>query len=167
MEAKTRLAELAAEASHVVDSSCGQVEQASPTAAADIYRCRAGRLMGYLFLNVLDPIWREFPELEPAEMKADDGPMKAYELPEAAIEIGVRAVDQVKALLTQASDVVATLPAEDREYFLAGLREVEYELLSLERLVRPARPKQSDARGRPTRGCLPCLRCVRQLSVED
>ena len=139
MEAKTRLAELAAEASHIVDSSCAQVEQASPAAASEIYRRRAGRLMGYLFLNVLDPIWREFPELEPAEMKADGGGMKAYQLPEAAVEIGVRVVDQVKALLAQATDVVAALPSEDREYFLAGLREVEHEVLSLERLVRPAR----------------------------
>ncbi len=152
MEAKTRLAELAAEASRIVDDSCAQVEQASAAAASEIYRRRAGRLMGYLFLNVLEPIWREFPELEPAEMKAEGGRM-AYQLPEAAVAIGVRAVDQVRALLAQATDVVATLPSEDREHFMAGLREVQDEVRSLERLVRPApSTKQSDGRGRPTRG---------------
>lgn len=34
------------------------------------FRSAAGKIMGHIFVDVLDPVYREHPELEPEELKS-------------------------------------------------------------------------------------------------
>ncbi len=146
-EAKTRLAELASEASRILNASCASVEGISPQEAYHVYRRRVRGVMGYLFTNLLDPIWREYPDLEPQEMRtAGESPRELHRLPPAAVQVGQDTVHQVRALLAEAAAELANLPDDDRDYFLAGFAEVEREIESLTRLW-------ESGRGRPTSGC--------------
>ena len=37
------------------------------------FRRAAGKIMGHIFVDILDPVYREHPELEPEELKSRRG----------------------------------------------------------------------------------------------
>ncbi len=57
------------ECSRKIDGSISLVQGRCPEPEFQAYRKAAGRVMGYLFTDVLNPIYREHPELEPASLK--------------------------------------------------------------------------------------------------
>lgn len=55
-----------------VDESIRLVQQKCTSEEFKAYRRGAGMVMGYIYTDVLAPLWKEHPELEPAGMKEPD-----------------------------------------------------------------------------------------------
>ena len=52
-----------------LDRSVNLVKDNSAPAGFDLYRASVGRIMGYIYSDILKPIYREHPSLVPDELK--------------------------------------------------------------------------------------------------
>lgn len=57
-----------------MDASILLIQRECPEEEFIEYRRAAGRVMGYLFTDIVRPIFREYPELVPEEMKSSGKP---------------------------------------------------------------------------------------------
>lgn len=55
--------------SREVDQSIRLVQEKCAPEEFKAYRRGAGMVMGYIYTDVLAPLWKEHPELEPPELK--------------------------------------------------------------------------------------------------
>ncbi len=67
-----RVEELLRHVTKELDDSIGIVMEASPPDEFQSYRRLAGDLMGAIFLDILQPIYREHPDLTPPELRSED-----------------------------------------------------------------------------------------------
>ena len=55
--------------SAILDDSIRRVMETCPEEEFKVYRRVIGRIMGDIYLNVMQPIHQQYPDLEPEEMK--------------------------------------------------------------------------------------------------
>ena len=80
------------------------------------YRRAAGRVLGYLYTDILRPIFAQYPDLEPESMKSGQA---------AADEPIDRAVaEKITTLMNEVSEWLARLPEAEKEMFAEGVAEV-------------------------------------------
>ena len=65
IDVAAELSALMIELSKRVDDSIRMVMETCDREDFEAYRRGAGRVMGYIFLDVLDPLWRAHPSLKP------------------------------------------------------------------------------------------------------
>ena len=113
------------------DESLGHVQ---------VYGRLVGNFMGHSYTNILAPIWKALPSIEPPEMK------EPYVEPEPTLSAESRAA--LGAFVTEAraalSIVKNLLPTEEAAEFLefGGLPEVEQAVANIEEF--PAKPRFRD-----------------------
>ena len=73
-EAASNLKDQVLSCSRQLDKSIKDVQNLQVGSSADAYRRLAGRIMGLLYTNLLMPVYSEFPDLEPSELKAGASP---------------------------------------------------------------------------------------------
>ena len=81
------------------------------------YRRAAGRVLGYLYTNVLLPIFAQYPDLEPESMKSGAA------APEVPIDREV--AEKIASLMSDVNDWLARLPEVDKEALAEGISEVK------------------------------------------
>jgi hypothetical protein len=64
-----QIRELLLECAGKVDESIGLMQKSSSQDEFQEYRRAAGRIMGAIYFEVLEPIYREHPDLQPEGMK--------------------------------------------------------------------------------------------------
>lgn len=97
------------------------------------YRRAAGRVLGYLYTDILRPIFAEYPDLEPESMK--DG----NSTPEAPIDRLV--AEQIAALMGDVSAWLQGLPDNDRTAFREGISEVENGIEDVRKFIAKSHPE--------------------------
>ena len=80
------------------------------------YRRAAGRVLGYLYTDILRPIFAQYPDLEPESMKSGQAS------PDAPIDRAV--AEKIMALMNEVSEWLARLPEAEKEAFSEGVVEV-------------------------------------------
>jgi hypothetical protein len=132
------------EASASCESSLRTVMTQEGLGHVQVYGRLVGDFLGHSYTNLLAPIWRAFPELEPAEMRVpytEPKPTLTAESQEALARF-VRdarvALDFVRA---------AVPPAEATAFFnFGGLEEVEKAVLAIEDFL--ANPRIREPEGK-------------------
>jgi hypothetical protein len=128
-------------ASALCESSLRTVKTNEGLGIVEVYGRLVGLFLGHAYTNVLAPIWRTFPALEPAEMKTP------YVEPEPSLsEESQRALREFitearRALEFTRKSVPATEAAQSFAY--GGLAELEDALAKIEQFL--ARPRFRDA----------------------
>jgi hypothetical protein len=126
--------------SALCDSSLGPIKTNENLGIIEVYGRLVGLFMGHAYTNVLAPIWRTFPNLEPAEMKT------SYVEPEPTLtEESQRALREFVAQARPALDFITkSVPAAEAAQFFAygGLAELEEALTKIEQFL--ARPRFRD-----------------------
>jgi hypothetical protein len=97
------------------------------------YRRAAGRVLGYLYTDLLRPIFEQYPELEPESMK------RGVASPDAPIDRG--AAEKIVALMNEVSEWLARLPETDKETFTEGISEVRSGIEDVRTFVAKSHPK--------------------------
>jgi hypothetical protein len=69
----TRIARALLECSGTVDTSVAWVKAECSEDDLQRYRKAAGRVMGAIYFEILEPIFEEYPDLQPDGMKQDVG----------------------------------------------------------------------------------------------
>lgn len=69
-ETAKKLIELMLDCTKKLDDVTGVVNDACPEEEARKFRSAAGKIIGHIFVDILDPVYREHPELEPAELRS-------------------------------------------------------------------------------------------------
>jgi hypothetical protein len=128
------------EASALCDESLQTVKSNDGIGMTQVYARLVGHFLGHSYTNILGPIWAQFPELEPEEMK------QPYEDPIAALSVAsLAAIDRFLSVaapaLAQAEqllgvDAVGRLP-------FGGLPEVKNSIVEIEEFRN--RPRFMDA----------------------
>lgn len=103
------------------DESLGQVK---------VFGCLAAHFMGNSYLNILAPIWKAFPDLEPAEMKEPYVEPRPVLTPESQAALSVflvaaRAAIEHTAQMTSGSE-------KENLFCFGGLSEVEQKVAAIE-----------------------------------
>jgi len=62
--------------SAILDESIRRVMESCPEEEFKTYRRTIGAIMADVYLNVMQPIHKMYPDLEPAELKRDDPPRR-------------------------------------------------------------------------------------------
>ncbi len=130
-------------ANDLVANSVGQVKALSPETPFLSYRSLAGNIMASLF-DIVDPLWRQWPELEPDIMKEPGGydPARFRITPEAAEAI----------LATMRQLETHLLAVETRLRGLPSAPQVQSALESLAEVRRlQARARHQATRDQPSR----------------
>jgi len=65
----TEIIALALECSGRLNQSAKMVQDTCPTQEFERYRNAVGNIMGHLYLDIMVPIFREYPDLEPEDFK--------------------------------------------------------------------------------------------------
>lgn len=105
-----------------------------------VYGRLAGNFLGHSYMNILAPIWKALPNIEPSEMKAP------YVEPEPTLSAESKA--ELCAFVTEARAALVTvkrlLPTEETARFLnfGGLPEVEQAVADIEEFL--ANPRFRD-----------------------
>jgi hypothetical protein len=92
-----------------------------------------GAFLGHTYTNILGPLWRGFPDLEPARMK--ESPLA----PELVLHPASR--EALRAFLAQAHTALRTaehvIPEDERDAMFAfgGLREVKTAITEIEHFL--------------------------------
>jgi len=68
-ESAERISKLIQEASALCDESLRVVKSNETLGQVQVYGRLAGQFLGDSFLNILAPVWKAFPELEPSHMR--------------------------------------------------------------------------------------------------
>jgi hypothetical protein len=86
--------------------------------------------MGEVAFNLLFPIWREHPHLEPADLKEPSGyDPRDFMIPPAAAEEALRALARAHVLVEMIRTRIEQEPNEqERNTYLAGLKSVTREI---------------------------------------
>jgi hypothetical protein len=66
-----QIREVLLECSGKVDESLGWVQKSCSQEEFQEYRRAAGKIMGAIYFEALEPIFREYPDLQPEGMKKD------------------------------------------------------------------------------------------------
>jgi hypothetical protein len=80
------------------------------------YRRAAGRVLGYLYTELLRPIFAQYPDLEPEPMKSDG-------IPDVPIDRAV--AERIVGLMNEVSICLQHLPETERVALGEGISEVE------------------------------------------
>jgi hypothetical protein len=122
------------------DSSLGPVKTNENLGIVQVYGRLVGLFMGHAYTNVLGPIWKSFPALEPADMKTP------YVEPEPALtDESQRAIREFITEACSALDFTRrSLPAAEvaQSFAYGGLAELEEALTKIEEFL--ARPRFRD-----------------------
>jgi hypothetical protein len=122
------------------DASLGPVKTNENLGIVQVYGRLVGLFMGHAYTNVLAPIWKTFPTLEPADMKT------AYVEPEPALT--KESQRALRDFITEARSALEftrkSIPAAEvaRSFAYGGLAELEEALAKIEQFV--ARPRFRD-----------------------
>jgi len=68
-KAATQIVQILLDCSGAIDQSVAVAKQASPAEEFEEFRISAGRIMGSIFFDLLRPIFTEYPDLEPEELR--------------------------------------------------------------------------------------------------
>jgi len=68
-QAATKIVEILLKCSGSIDQSIALAREGSSEREFETFRTSAGRVMGSIFLDLLAPIFREHPDLEPDELR--------------------------------------------------------------------------------------------------
>jgi|SRR6266404_4304007 len=132
------------EASALCESSLRTVMTQEGLGHVQVYGRLVGDFLGHSYTNLLAPIWKAFPELEPAEMRTP------YVEPMPTLTAESRqALSQFVREARSALDFVrAAVPSADAKQFFnfGGLEEVEKAVSAIEEFL--ADPRFRDAEGR-------------------
>jgi len=107
-----------------------------------VYGRLVGNFLGHSYTNVLAPIWKALPSIEPPEMK------EPYVEPEPTLSAESRAA--LSAFVTEARAALGTvknlLPTEEAAQFLefGGLPEVEQAVADIEEFLAKPRFRDED-----------------------
>lgn len=128
-------------ASALCESSLRAVKTHEGLGIVEVYGRLVGLFMGHAYTNVLAPIWRTFPALEPAEMKTP------YVEPESSLtDESQRALREfIKEARNALEFTKSSVPAADaaQSFSYGGLAELEEALAKIEDFL--ARPRFRDA----------------------
>jgi hypothetical protein len=80
------------------------------------YRRAAGRVLGYLYTDILRPIFAQYPDLEPKSMKSGQA------APDEPIDRAV--AEMITTLMYEVREWLARLPDAEKEAFAEGVAEV-------------------------------------------
>lgn len=80
------------------------------------YRRAAGRVLGYLYTDLLRPIFAQYPDLEPESMR--NGQAAAEEPIDRAV------AEKIATLMNEVSEWLARLPEAEKDAFAEGVDEV-------------------------------------------
>ncbi len=118
------------EASALCDRSLQVLKAHEGLGIIQAYLPLVGAFLGHSYTNILAPIWRQFPELEPEEMKKPYKEPVAFLSPESKAAISAFAVVAGPAL----ARVEAVLESEGRSFALpfGGLAEVKKSVAEIE-----------------------------------
>ncbi len=98
------------------------------------YRRAAGRVLGYLYTDILRPIFAQYPDLEPESMKdGGDG------TPEAPVDRVV--AERIAALMGDVSAWLHRLPENERDAFHEGITEVENGIEDVRKFIAKSHPE--------------------------
>jgi hypothetical protein len=125
-EIAAEVARLAREASGVVDLSVATVGGLCSEKAGGLYRSAVGHAMAEMAFNLLFPIWRQHPDLEPDSMK---GPStfdpREFRMPAAAAKEALEALSKARALMDEVRARLEQEPDhQERQAYLNGLAKV-------------------------------------------
>lgn len=81
------------------------------------YRRAAGRVLGYLYTDILRPIFAQYPDLEPESMKSGQAG------PDEPIDRAV--AEKITTRMSEVSEWLARLPEAEQEAFAEGVGEVK------------------------------------------
>lgn len=133
------------EASALCESSLRTVMTQEGLGHVQVYGRLVGDFLGHTYTNVLAPIWKTFPELEPPEMRAPYVEPKATLTPESEQALG-RFIREARAAL---DFVLRTVPPAEAQAFFkfGGLEEVEKAVSAIEDYL--AHPRIRDTEVKP------------------
>jgi hypothetical protein len=139
-----KVVEIFLKASALCNDSLRTVMANDSLGQAQVFGRLAGAYMGHSFTNVLAPLWKAFPDLEPPEMKeryVEPAPVLS-----AASENALRVfLAQAHAALRLVQDLIP--PAEcARTFSFGGLPEVEEAVVEAERFLALPRYRDEEAR---------------------
>jgi hypothetical protein len=97
------------------------------------YRRAAGRVLGYLYTDILRPILAEYPDLEPVSMKNGDGTA------EAPVDRVV--AERIAGLMADVSAWLHRLPENERTAFHEGISEVENGIEDVRKFIAKSHPE--------------------------
>jgi hypothetical protein len=130
------------EASKLCDASLRTVMSNEGLGQVTVYGRLIGEFMGYAFTNILAPIWKKFPELEPEEMKepyVEPVPTLTPESKEALRAFLVEACAAVNYVKSSVG------PEECKRLFrFGGVTEVEDKIAAIESFLE--KPRFHDAK---------------------
>lgn len=109
----------------------------APEIGANMYRRIVGNLLGYMYTELLAPLWQEHPDLEPTAEAGASGAYNPdnYRLPLAAAQAILNTMSSIE---TRLGEVRSKLPASD-----PLLNELQYlfeQVEAAKRLVRRHHP---------------------------
>jgi len=135
------------QANDLVSSSVGQVHALTPETPYLVYRSLAANIMGALF-DLVDPLWREWPDLEPEIMKQPGGydPAHYRVTRAAASEMLTTMATLEEHLLRLEEQVRSTGVQEDMAFLgkkLAEIRELKDRVVA--RALRDVPEPKADA----------------------
>ena len=137
------IADRIAKASSLCDSSLRAVKANETLGHVKVYGRLASDFMGHSFTNVLRPIWKAFPTLEPAEMRVP------YVKPEPTLT--VESQQCIAAFLREARSAIAfaraAVPAERGNDVFApdGVAELEAAVTAIEEFLQHPRFRDVEA----------------------
>jgi hypothetical protein len=112
---------------------------------ANAYVKLVGNFMGYAFTNILGPLWRLYPQLEPDEMKAE-----AKSTPEELSATTRKAMEEFLCEGRAALDYVRSkVPSNESEQLFryGGISEVEEALVAVENYLKAPYVKRAGEAG--------------------
>ena len=132
-------------ASSLCDSSLRTVMTNESLGFAQVYGRLVGDFMGHAYTNLLAPVWKAFPELEPSGMREPHGEREPRLSPESR-----RALSE---FLAEARDAIqyakVSVPAHEADAFFkyGGVTELEEAVAEIERFLE--RPWAREPKGKP------------------
>lgn len=130
-------------ASALCDESLRIVKANEGLGHLNVYARLVGDFLGHSYTNILAPIWKALPDIEPPEMK------EPYIEPDSSLSAKSQAA--LRAFVTEARAsleiVKRLLPAEEAAKLLdfGGLPEVEQSVTAIEEFLAKPRFRENDA----------------------
>jgi len=97
------------------------------------YRRAAGHVLGYLYTDMLRPIFGQYPDLEPKSIKDGDS------TPEAPIDGAV--AEQIMNLMNEINGWLHRLPENEQAAFNEGIVEVKNGIEKVRKFVAKSHPE--------------------------
>ena len=105
-----------------LNASAAEVAGMLSAAAAEEYRMQAGRVIGYMFADFLQPIFREHADLEPESFKRDAPPQPKLSLNSYAAKRIGGVNREVDALIRQLENT--TVPGNETRLWNEGIAKI-------------------------------------------